>query len=175
MGGGAGVGGLTSGGGHGGKQRSMLLNGPACPDILARSLRSIWYRQWHQTNSTRTSIGAVLVLTMVLRPSLRAWHEPAHWFWLHLLHVIVAYKETIPAWTGLRRMIPRGVHRGRHPWPRPLILSMRPNHPAAGYSTQGARSTPHPEAGSTSLEYGPAAEFERGNGIDLASIARCRS
>ena len=33
VGGGAGVGGLTSGGGHVGKQRSMLLNGPACPDI----------------------------------------------------------------------------------------------------------------------------------------------
>ena len=167
------MGGLTSGGGHGGKQRSMLLNGPACPDILVSSLPSISYRRWPQITSTRTFFGPVLVLTMSHgRAGLGL--VPALTSLLSLLHA-VAYKGTIPALTGLRRMMPRCVHRGRHPWPRPSILSMRPSHPAAGYSTQGARSTPHPEAGSTSLEYGPAAEFERGNGIDLVSIARCRS
>ena len=169
------MGGLTSGGGHGGKQRSMLLNGPACPDIpdilvLASSLPSISYRRSPQITSTRTFFGPVLVLTMSHgRAGLGL--VPARTSLLPLLHAV----GTIPALTGLRRMMPRCVHRGRHIGPRPSILSMRPNHPAAGYSTQGARSTPHPEAGSTSLEYGPAAEFERGNGIDLVSIARCRS
>ena len=33
-GGGAGVGGLTSAGGHDGKKRSMFLKGPVCHDIL---------------------------------------------------------------------------------------------------------------------------------------------
>ena len=167
------MGGLTSAGGHDGKKRSMLLNGPACPDILVSSLPSISYRRWQQSKSRRTSIGAVLVLTMSHGRAGLGPQPTAHTL-LSLLHA-VAYKGTIAALTGLRRMMPRCVHRGRHPWRRPSILSMRPNHPAAGYSTQGARSTPHPEAGSTSLEYGPAAEFERGNGIDLVSIARCRS
>ena len=105
VGGGAGVGGLTSGGGHGGKQRSMLLNGPACPDILVSSLPSISYRRWQQSKSRRTSIGAVLVLTMS-----HVGPQPEPTSLLSLLHA-VAYKGTIAALTGLRRMMPRCVHR----------------------------------------------------------------